>query len=107
MPSKTGIVSTTSPPSTSPSLHLFKEHFSSLKDPCGGQGKLHTLHDILVIALLAIICGADEFTDMEEFGKSKASFLGRFLILKNGIPSHDSKPYTNKFVNSLKLAVYF
>lgn len=73
-----------------PALALFEEHFGSLEDPRDKRGRLHKLMDVLVLSILAIICGADEFTEMEEFGKSKEDFLGTFLELPNGIPSHDT-----------------
>jgi len=44
----------------------------------------------LVIALCAVLGGADDFEEIEEYGLQKASFLGEFLELKNGIPSHDT-----------------
>ena len=71
-------------------LDAYNEHFGSLEDPRDRRGLLHELHDIITIALLAIICGADEFTEMEEFGRSKEGFLRQFLELRNGIPSHDT-----------------
>ena len=80
-------MSNQSNPST---IALFEEHFSDLSDPRDKRGKLHELFDILVIAILSIICGADEFTEMEEFGKAKQPFLSTFLKLKNGVPSHDT-----------------
>jgi len=75
---------------TKSALILFEEHFSNLKDPRDNRGKLHNLYEILVIAILAVICGADEFTEMEEFGNEKKGFLLTILELKNGIPSHDT-----------------
>jgi hypothetical protein len=42
------------------------------------------------IAICAIICGAEGWTDMEIFGNSKAACLNTFLELPNGIPSHDT-----------------
>lgn len=69
---------------------LIEEHFSGITDVRDVRGRLHSLLDILTISILAIICGADEFVEMEEFGKSKESFLRNFLSLKNGIPSHDT-----------------
>lgn len=58
--------------------------------PRDNRGLLHDLKEILIISILSIICGADEFTNMEEFGKAKESFLRTFLKLPNGIPSHDT-----------------
>lgn len=50
----------------------------------------HKLIDILVIALCAMICGADNFVAMETYGNSKYQWLKQFLELENGIPSHDT-----------------
>jgi predicted transposase YbfD/YdcC len=66
------------------------EHFSALKDPRIERTKLHKLLDIIVIAICAVICGADEWTEIEEFGKAKYKWLKGFLELPNGIPSHDT-----------------
>lgn len=71
-------------------LELIETHFGSITDFRDPRGKRHSLLEILVIAILAIICGADEFTEMEEFGKAKEPFLKTFLELGNGIPSHDT-----------------
>lgn len=65
-------------------------HFSSLVDPRRDHGKLHRLEDILVLAICAVICGADSFVAIEAFGHAKHDFLRRFLTLPNGIPSHDT-----------------
>jgi len=50
----------------------------------------HKLIDVLVIAVCATICGAEAWTEMEEFGKAKEEWLRTFLELPNGIPSHDT-----------------
>lgn len=65
-------------------------HFQNLRDPRIDRTKAHSLHDILVIAICAMLCGADSFTDMEEFGRAKDDWFGSFLDLPNGIPSHDT-----------------
>lgn len=52
--------------------------------------KLHRLSDILMITLCAVICGADEWTEIELFGKAKFNWLRTFLELPHGIPSHDT-----------------
>jgi hypothetical protein len=51
---------------------------------------MHSLRDILVLTILAVICGADGFVDVERFGHSKEAWLRTFLELPNGIPSHDT-----------------
>lgn len=65
-------------------------HFGRLPDPRIGNAKRHKLLDILVIAICAVICGADSWSDIELFGKNKRGWLKQFLELPNGIPSHDT-----------------
>jgi predicted transposase YbfD/YdcC len=66
------------------------EHFGDLEDPRIDRTKRHDLLDILVIALCAIICGADGWVAVESFGHAKEEWLRTFLELPNGIPSHDT-----------------
>jgi len=66
------------------------EHFATLTDPRIDHTKRHQLLDLLTIALCAIICGADEWVAMEEFGNAKREWFDTFLTLPNGIPSHDT-----------------
>jgi predicted transposase YbfD/YdcC len=66
------------------------EYFADLPDPRIDRCKEHKLIDIIVIAILATICSAEHFTEMEEFGNAKKGWLETFLELKNGIPSHDT-----------------
>ena len=64
--------------------------FEELEDPRMDRTKRHSLSDILVVTICAVICGADEWTEIELFGKSKRKWFERFLALPNGIPSHDT-----------------
>jgi predicted transposase YbfD/YdcC len=66
------------------------EHFASLEDPRVERTKLHALLSIVTIALCAVICGAETWDDIAEFGRAKREWLGSFLELPNGIPSHDT-----------------
>lgn len=66
------------------------ECFGEIEDPRVERTKLHSLVDILVIALCATICGADHFTEMEDYGKAKESWFRTWLSLPHGIPSHDT-----------------
>lgn len=50
--------------------------------------KLHQLEDIILIAILAVMCGGEGWVDIEAFGKAKEEWLKTFLALPNGIPSH-------------------
>jgi predicted transposase YbfD/YdcC len=51
---------------------------------------LHRLQDIIVIALCAVIAGAQDWQEIETFGRKRRDWLKRFLPLANGIPSHDT-----------------
>lgn len=64
--------------------------FEDLQDPRMERTQRHSLHDILVITILSVICGADGFAQMELFGQSKLPWLKTFLDLPHGIPSHDT-----------------
>jgi len=66
------------------------EQFGDLEDHRSDSGKRHQLLDIVVIAICAVICGADNWVEVELFGRSKESWLRRFLPLPHGIPSHDT-----------------
>ena len=68
-------------------LSLFS-HFSVLPDP--RKNCLHNLSEILVIAICAVLCGADGWVAIEAFGKAQRKWFRSFLTLKHGIPSHDT-----------------
>ncbi len=70
-------------------LERFTECFSDIADPRKRDGD-HDLSEMLVVALLAMVCGAKYCTDIEVFGRAKEGLLRTFLELKNGIPSHDT-----------------
>ena len=65
-------------------------HFADITDPRMDRSKLHSLHEMLVVALCAAICGAEGWVDVERFGKTKIDWFRRFLKLENGIASHDT-----------------
>jgi predicted transposase YbfD/YdcC len=66
------------------------DYLAQVPDPRVERTRAHPLENILVIALLAVLCGADTFVSIESFGRSKKDFLSTFLNLENGIPSHDT-----------------
>ncbi|MCA2657053.1 MAG: ISAs1 family transposase, partial [Microcystis sp. M049S2] len=61
-----------------------------MPDPRVSRTQKHLLTDILVIAILAVIAGAEGWEDMENYGLSKQCWLSEFLELPNGIPSDDT-----------------
>jgi predicted transposase YbfD/YdcC len=68
------------------------EHFKELADPRDGRYIWHELSDILLIAVCAAICGADNWVAVEAFGQAKVGWLKESLglSLPHGIPSHDT-----------------
>ena len=60
--------------------------------------KKHQASTIVLIAISAVICGADTWNSIEDFGKSKESFFAAKLSNFNGIPSHDT---FNRFFSAL------
>ena len=68
----------------------FLNHFEALTDPRIERSKEHLLIDIVAIAILAVISGADGWGAIELYGKAKYEWLKSFLELPNGIPSHDT-----------------
>jgi predicted transposase YbfD/YdcC len=67
-----------------------KEHFSSLDDPRAQHSIEHLLLDIVLVTICAVICGADSWVEIENYGIAKQEWLETFLELPNGIPSHDT-----------------
>jgi hypothetical protein len=66
------------------------DHFADLEDPRIDRTKLHKLFDIIMVAMCAVICGADSWVKIEEFGNAKLDWFRTFLELPNGIPAHDT-----------------
>ena len=65
-------------------------HFSSIEDPRINRQKKHQLQDIFFISICAMICGADNWVAVEEFGLAKEQWFTELLGLAQGIPSHDT-----------------
>jgi predicted transposase YbfD/YdcC len=70
------------------SARLF-DAFAHVSDPRRANAR-HRLFDIFVIALCAVISGAEGWEDMEEYGQAQMEWFKQFLELPHGIPSHDT-----------------
>jgi predicted transposase YbfD/YdcC len=64
--------------------------FREMPDPYSGNAQRHELLDILTIALVASVCGAESCADCAEFAEDREPLLREFLRLENGLPSHDT-----------------
>jgi predicted transposase YbfD/YdcC len=71
-------------------LEALISEFTSIEDPRCAWRVEHKLLDILVIAVCAVLGEAESFEDIALYGRGKREWLGRFLALPNGIPSHDT-----------------
>ena len=71
-------------------MEQFAACWEGLEDPRSGNAGLHDFHELLMIALCAVLCGGQGAVDMAEFAKAKEPFLRGFLKLANGVPSHDT-----------------
>ena len=65
-------------------------YFDELEDPRNGNNLTHPFINIVSIAILATICGADDWVAVTTYGHAKQKWLETFLDLSNGIPSHDT-----------------
>ena len=73
-------------------IKRLKEEIKNISEPRRTKyGNIrHKLEDIIIIGLCTVICGGEDFADMEEFGKSRKKYLAEFLELPNGIPDSDT-----------------
>ncbi len=70
-------------------MERFSECFSGLPDPRANNA-VHDLTELLFIALLATLCGAQTCCDIALFAKTKETLLRTVLVLAHGVPSHDT-----------------
>lgn len=68
----------------------FLDEFSEIKDPRLERNQRYTVSEILLVTLLAVICGAEGWQDVENYGKSKINYLRCYLDYQNGVPSDDT-----------------
>jgi predicted transposase YbfD/YdcC len=66
------------------------EAFSGLPDPRTGPAQRHDLTEMIVMALCAVLCGADTWVDMAEWAEDNEDWLKKYLVLMHGTPSHDT-----------------
>jgi predicted transposase YbfD/YdcC len=74
----------------SPQGHNLTRHFITITDPRIERTKAHSLIDIIMIAICAVIAGCEGWVEIADFGQDKEPWLKTFLALPNGIPSHDT-----------------
>jgi predicted transposase YbfD/YdcC len=70
-------------------LQSLQARFAQIPDERQAGKVLHRLDEVLMVALCAVLCDCDAFTDMEDFAETQLPWLRSFLALENGPPSHD------------------
>ena len=68
----------------------FIGHFSIIPDPRIERCKKHKLIDILFLCMAAVVCGAEGWEEIEDFGQAREDWLRQYLPFANGIPGHDT-----------------
>ena len=63
--------------SSRPAVLSWVECFAEIEDPRVERTRLHSLEEILVLSILAVIAGAEGWEDIEDYGKYKLSWLRR------------------------------
>lgn len=76
-------------------METFTACFSSVEDPRTGNARRHDLVELLFVAFAALLCGAEDCTDMADFARAKLGFLQQVVALEHGPPSHD--PFSRVF----------
>ena len=71
-------------------VRSLKEVIYQIKDPFDPRGKRHDIHETIIMVIVAFLCQKRDFVNMEHFLRLKENELKQFLVLKNGIPSHDT-----------------
>ena len=87
-------------------MDVFFACFADLEDPRDDNAR-HDLLELLVIALCAVLCGAEDCSDMALFGRAKEAFFREFLTLRHGVPSHDTFSRVFRLIDPVKFHACF
>ena len=71
-------------------MNDFMSHFSQIPEPRIERCRRHELMDILFLSICAVLCGAEGWEEIEDFGKVRLDWLRRYFPFENGIPKHDT-----------------
>lgn len=71
-------------------MNDFMTHFGTIPDPRIKRCRQHELIDILFLSICAVLCGAEGWEEIEDFGHARLTWLRRSFLFENGIPTHDT-----------------
>jgi hypothetical protein len=81
--------------------------FLTLPDPRKNRNQAYSLFDILTVAILAVLCGADDCVEMSFWGEANLPWLQEKGLCLNGIPLHDTFSRFFRFVDPQALQKFF
>src|SRR5579872_7009930 len=81
--------------------------FAGLPDPRTGNATRHNLLEVLTIALVGSICGAESCVDFADFARDREALFRDFLKLENGLPSHDTFSRLFRLLDPVAFAACF
>jgi hypothetical protein len=73
-------------------IDLFPQHFSDVKAPHRTAKISYPLYDVLFLSICAIITGCNSWEDIEDFGKTRLTWLQDLVLFKEGLPVHEMIP---------------
>ena len=79
-------------------------HINLIPDPRLTRSRLHSLSDIILLTLIGVLAGADNWVHIELFGKANEEWLRQFLDLPNGVPSHDTLSRVFRLLDPIELS---
>jgi len=87
-------------------MDIFLAAFDEVPDPRAGNAR-HDLCELLVVAFVAVLCGASSCAEMADFGRAKDHVFRGFLKLRHAIPSHDTDPTVFRMIDLKALDAAF
>ena len=88
-------------------LGIVKESFSELQDYRREEGQRHSLNNLIIISVCAIIANADSEKDIAEYAAAKQDWLETFLVMKHGTPSTSTIKRFFEFIDPKQFAICF
>jgi len=71
-------------------MNDFMSHFSQIPEPRIERCRRHELMDILFLSICAVLCGAEGWEEIEDFGRARLDWLRKYFHFEHGIPKHDT-----------------
>jgi len=88
-------------------LNPINTFFSDVEDPRTGLNVRYPMNEILLVAVVTLLCGGESFGDMADVGRAKRSFLEKFFRFEKGIPSEDTFRYVLMLMDPRKFGDCF